>query len=918
MASLKGVDPEIRKYLRLHKVPDVYEAILTGLAVLCPDDPMEYIITKLKELMKMRLETVHGLEALKWDTLIPRHAKPRKRLSANYLDALFMFDEENLQPWEWRPTPIMYQKAYQCYNNKLVTMTFSAWLLYHERKKRRRLMMARKMVQAAEYYDMRKQRVHLQYWMQWYRFRKDRQESAYNIIKNVYDMSLSRLVFEAWHNVMLEARRTREYFERLERGEMDGEDEMMFPRGEARDDISLLPRKLAIKIFSYLDLADVSRCAQVCRQWKMITGTSSLWSRVNLSSIKNRATDRFVCKLLQTCRPYLLHLNLRGCDSLTKPSYVAIGQCRNLQDLNLSECGGVNDDMMKDIAEGCQTLLYLNISHTNITDATLRLLGRWSRNLQYMSLAYCRRFSDKGLQYLANGRGCRKLVYLDLSGCPQITVTGYKNIANGCSNIQSLCVNDCATLKDESIVAIASKCHNIRNISFLLTPNITDVAFKAIAQHRKLQTIRVEGNTKLSDATFKYIGRYCADLRHVFVIDCPRVTDASLKSLAQCRNINVLNVADCIRISDNGVRSLVEGPSGPKIREMNLTNCVRVSDVSIIKIMQKCYSLVYGTFCFSEHITDGGAEMLGNLPALSSLDISGCSITDTGLGALGNNPRLRDVTLSECYQITDLGVQKFAQQCKDLERLDLSHCTQLTDGAIKNLAFCCRRLTVLNIAGCKNLTDLSIQYLSGVCHYLISLDLSGCVHVSDKSIRFLRKGCRRLRLLFMLYCKNISKASYMKLAAKVETVRWNDDPVPSSFGPGFDYLAAMQKAEADKKKKDKEKEKEKAKGKGEGDMNEKNNADEDNVKPAGGEEVPSDKEKIAEGEPQEYKDSIKVSFSAEGKENESTLGVKDGDVPSEGGVVGESGSGPTPQGELTDGTDTRKIVDDHAEVIPSE
>ena len=53
------------------------------------------------------------------------------------------------------------------------------------------------------------------------------------------------------------------------------------------------------------------------------------------------------------------------------------GQCRNLQDLNLSECEGVNDDVMKDIAEGCQILLYLNISHTNITDATLRLLGRY-------------------------------------------------------------------------------------------------------------------------------------------------------------------------------------------------------------------------------------------------------------------------------------------------------------------------------------------------------------------------------------------------------------------------------------------------------------------------------------------------------------------------------------------------------------
>ena len=71
-----------------------------------------------------------------------------------------------------------------------------------------------------------------------------------------------------------------------------------------------------------------------------------------------------------------------------------------------------------------------------------------------------------------------------------------------------------------------------------------------------------------------------------------------------------------------------------------------------------------------------------------------------GLGALGNSA-LRDVTISECFQITDLGVQKFVSQCKDLERLDISHCTNLTDGSIKSLAFCCRRLTVVNLAGCK-------------------------------------------------------------------------------------------------------------------------------------------------------------------------------------------------------------------------
>ena len=55
-----------------------------------------------------------------------------------------------------------------------------------------------------------------------------------------------------------------------------------------RDEISLLPRKCAIEIFSYLDLIDLGRCAQVCRAWKVISGAPSLWSHVNFGGIKHR------------------------------------------------------------------------------------------------------------------------------------------------------------------------------------------------------------------------------------------------------------------------------------------------------------------------------------------------------------------------------------------------------------------------------------------------------------------------------------------------------------------------------------------------------------------------------------------------------------------------------------------------------
>ena len=69
--------------------------------------------------------------------------------------------------------------------------------------------------------------------------------------------------------------------QRLERGD-NVEDGDTVNTGEARDDMSLLPRSAATKIFSYLSIIDLYRCAQVCRSWKMITNSNVLWSRVRV------------------------------------------------------------------------------------------------------------------------------------------------------------------------------------------------------------------------------------------------------------------------------------------------------------------------------------------------------------------------------------------------------------------------------------------------------------------------------------------------------------------------------------------------------------------------------------------------------------------------------------------------------------
>ncbi|CAK8675999.1 unnamed protein product [Clavelina lepadiformis] len=621
MASIQGIDPQLKEYLRIHQLPDVYECLLTGLIVLCPDDPLTWIIESIR-----RIEA-QGLYNVSWDMFVPQSMKPKvKQMTESYLDEIFLFGEGTV------PTDEMFATAYNFYRTKITNICFKAWLKYYQDKTRRKGYMLRQLREARRYHRHRKMRVHLRKWMDWKNYVKERQRRAFDIIVSACNKSFCRMIFRAWHTVAVDARKTREYFERLERGEMDDDPETdgTEPTDNYRDEIALLPRKCAIQIFSCLDLIDLGRCARVCRAWKVITGAPTLWSNLDFSKVRMSVNDKVVIKCLQKCRPYLVHLNLRQCYSVHWPTFKIIAECRNLQDLNLSECKGVNDEIMRTIAEGCPTLLYLNLSHCDVTDGTLRNLARCCLNLQYLSLAYCKKFSDRGLHYLASGKGCKKLTYLDISGCIQITAQGFKHISHGCTNLQSVFLNDMHSLTDTCVTNLVERCTNIRALSLLGSPNLSDQAFKAIAQNKKIQKLRIEGNQIISDNTFKTFGKLCPYLCHLYVVDCQKLTDMILKALSPLRNIVVLNLADCVRISDSGVRQTVEGPSGAKIREMNLTNCVRVSDVSLLRIAQRCHSITHLCLCFCEHVTDAGIELLGSMQSLLHVDLSGTNIKDQG------------------------------------------------------------------------------------------------------------------------------------------------------------------------------------------------------------------------------------------------------------------------------------------------
>ncbi|KAK2190189.1 hypothetical protein NP493_87g05013 [Ridgeia piscesae] len=792
-ASLKGIDKGLKEYLKRNQLPEVYEALLSGLAVMCPDNPYQFILDRLLlgiiPNMKSDDTGEPSIEGLHWDMFIDDEMKPKKKIiSESNLEYIFNFDEDTQVCHMHSPTPEMLEVAYSHYNTKLMLLCFNNWLRYHLIKVKKSHELIGKASEAETHYNHRMLQIYMEAWITWVEDRKKRQAVAFNKLHHISNTLMGRVIFRAWHGVTQEAKRTREYFEKLERGEetTDSDDSSFWKVGsDVRDDLSMLPRKIALTIFAELDIMDLARCACVCRSWKVLTQSKFLWSKLDLTKAYRKVTNRVLGTLLAKCRPYLVHLNLRGCYRITEEAFMIIRQCRNLQDLNVSGLEVVDDDTIKVIADGCSVLLFLNVSDTMITDSSLRTIAMHLTNLQYLSLAYCQHFTDKGIGYLSQGKGANRLIYLDLSGCAQLTARAYTFLSHGCYRMQSIILNSIGNLDDECIEDFTQNCNTLRHVSLLGSPNLTDTAFKCIATNKTLAKIKIESNQLISDAAFKQIGRNCHDLFQLYMVDCPRITDQTLKSLVSCRLLTVVNLADCVKLTDSGVRALLEAPCGVKLQELNLTNCVRLTDMTVVTINKRCSNLVYLTICFCDHISEAGIELLGQTSCIVSLDISGCHCSDQGLSSLGNNFRLKDLNLSECTAITDLGLQKFAQQCREIERLDLSHCMQLTDSAIKNLAFNCKMLSYLNLAGCKLLTDLSIQYLCGVCHYLAYLDISGSLHISDKSLKYLKKGCKHLKVLRMKYCRNITKNSAQKMIKYVEELEYNNDNIPGYYGYQF-------------------------------------------------------------------------------------------------------------------------------------
>uniref|UniRef100_A0A671N2Q6 F-box and leucine-rich repeat protein 20 n=4 Tax=Cyprininae TaxID=2743694 RepID=A0A671N2Q6_9TELE len=105
-----------------------------------------------------------------------------------------------------------------------------------------------------------------------------------------------------------------------------------------------LPKELLLRIFSFLDVVTLCRCAQVSRSWNLLALDGSNWQRIDLFDFQRDIEGRVVENISKRCGGFLRKLSLRGCLGVGDSALRTFAQnCRNIELLSLNGCTKITD-----------------------------------------------------------------------------------------------------------------------------------------------------------------------------------------------------------------------------------------------------------------------------------------------------------------------------------------------------------------------------------------------------------------------------------------------------------------------------------------------------------------------------------------------------------------------------------------------
>ena len=203
-----------------------------------------------------------------------------------------------------------------------------------------------------------------------------------------------------------------------------------------------LPKELIIRIFSYLDINSLCRCACVSKYWNTLALDGSNWQYVDLFNFQTDVNACVVENLSKRCNDFLKAIRLENCRLISDASIMHLfSTCRNIEILNLKQCIKLSDNAFSRLGTNLVKLTNINLESCGITDVGTAAIRNGCPNLEFIDLSWCRNISSVALGKLV--ASCPNLKHFSSRGLANVTNQVLESLSLNCHKLKYLNINSC-------------------------------------------------------------------------------------------------------------------------------------------------------------------------------------------------------------------------------------------------------------------------------------------------------------------------------------------------------------------------------------------------------------------------------------------------------------------------------------------
>ncbi|KAJ4785891.1 F-box/LRR-repeat protein 3 [Rhynchospora pubera] len=405
-------------------------------------------------------------------------------------------------------------------------------------------------------------------------------------------------------------------------------------------------------------------------------GNESLRSIASLSKLEDLALvgceyiDDEGLYFLSNGNCSLQSIDISRCENVTSVGLTTLaeGQQR-LRKINAGNCSPVlTSTFVSKLCTLGDTLIILKLDKLQLLASALEIVGKNCRNLLEIGLSKCNGVNDEGISWLVEG--CTNLSTIDLTCCLLVTDKSLLSIAACCRGVKCLRLESCVLISEKGLDQIASCCMDLKEID-LTDCNVNDNALKCLSRCSELLVLKIGLCSGVSDIGLSFIGTNCSKLLELDLYRCTAITDDGLAAISNgCKRLKKLNLCYCNQISDTGLAHL----QLEELSDLELRGMVRITSSGITAMAMGCRSLTQLDLkrCYS--IDDAGMWALAQYTEnLRQLTISYCTVTGLGLcHILGSLRCLQDVKMVHLSWVSIEGFElALRASCGKLKKVKL-------------------------------------------------------------------------------------------------------------------------------------------------------------------------------------------------------------------------------------------------------